>query len=432
MASQGEPNQRLVAARKSQQITQAELAARVSRRLNLDPPIDGNYLSKLERGVHTWPTAEYRRALREELGAVTDADLGFYSSRSAPEEETTNVDRRSFFAIPAVATGMAINGSLTDFLARAEPPARRPQLVGRADVAHIKQSTKAFAEWDHRLGGELSVQAVSGQLRWAASLLEARTSRPDVHDELYSAVGHLSQVAAWMSVDGGIHDSAFRYFRFGLHCADEAQNTSLRAVLLADMSRQMFHLGKQQDALTLIEQAQVRSDRLTATERAMLSVVRARPLAKLHRTRDTEQAIELAEEAYARRHDDPAAEPWMDFFDRAELSGDAGHALFDLVQAGAKPQPAFDQLGAAVNSHSDDYARSRAFCQLKVATLWMRVEPDIAVTHARRAVAAAEPLRSGRIRNYLRELHSATTPHAKRPPVAELRRSISRLTQVPA
>lgn len=98
--------------------------------------------------------------------------------------------------------------------------------------------------WDHRLGGELSVQAVSGQLRWAATLLDAQATRPDVRADLHSAVGNLAQVAAWMSVDGGTHDSIHSY---------------------SDMSRQMFHLGRYQEALSLVEQAQVRSDRLSAS-----------------------------------------------------------------------------------------------------------------------------------------------------------------------
>lgn len=434
MAGNRGPNRRLVAARRAQGLTQTELAARVSRRLRLDPPLDGNWVSRLERGVHTWPTAEHRQALRDEFGVGSDAELGFYCSRSAAfEEDNPNVDRRSFFALtPALASGLAITGPLAEFLASAEPPARQPQLVGRSDVNHIMQSTKAFAEWSHRSGGELSVQAVSGQLRWAAKLLEARTIRPDVRDDLYSAVGHLAQVAAWMSVDNGSHESAQRYFRFGLHCAEEAGSASLRALVLADMSRQLFHLGHHQEALTLIEQAQVRADRLTSAERSMLSVVRARPLAKLGQAPATKAALDVAEEDFAQRHDDPTPQPWMEFFDQAELSGDAGHALFDLARSGSKSEPAFDQLGIAVSSHSDKYARSRAFCQLKVATLWMTIQPDVAMTHARRAIAAAEPLRSGRIRSYLSDLHSATKPHARKPEVAELRHSISRLAQVPA
>ncbi|MDX6291788.1 MAG: hypothetical protein QOH50_863 [Kribbellaceae bacterium] len=433
MAGEGGPNRRLAAARRALGLTQAGTAARISQRLGLDPPIDGNYLSKLERGVHTWPNAEYRKALREVLGVGTDAELGFYCSRSAPEEDTTNVDRRRFFALtPAVASGLAITGPVAEFLARAEPPGRPPQLVGRSDVNHIVQSTKAFTEWDYRVGGELSVQAVSGQLRWAASLLEARIVQTDVRDDLHSAVGNLAQVAAWMSVDGGAHESAQRYFRFGLHCAEQARNAGLRAIMLSDMSRQLFHLGCYQEALSLIELAHVRADRLTGAERSMLSVVRSRPLAKLGRTSDTHAAIDHAKEQFAHHDPQQPPAPWMDFYDRAELAGDAGHSLFDIAVTGGQPEPALDQLGFAATSHTDAYARSRAFCQLKIATLWMKIDPSIAVTHANRAVMIAEPLRSGRIRGYLRELYTATRPHARLRDVAELRHSISRLTQVPA
>jgi hypothetical protein len=62
----------------------------------------------------------------------------------------------------------------------------------------------------------------------------------------------------------------------------------------------------------------------------------------------------------------------------------------------------------------------------------MKVEPTIAVTHARRAITAAEPLRSGRIRTYLRELHTATTPYTKNSDIADVRHSISKLTQISA
>jgi hypothetical protein len=42
---------------------------------------DAHHLAKLERGVHRWPMAPYRAALRQVLGAATDAELGFYPPR---------------------------------------------------------------------------------------------------------------------------------------------------------------------------------------------------------------------------------------------------------------------------------------------------------------------------------------------------------------
>ncbi|MFI6168880.1 hypothetical protein ACIBCN_19015 [Nocardia sp. NPDC051052] len=39
--------------------------------------LSGNYIGKLERGVHRWPSEHVRAGLRAVLGAVTDAELGF-------------------------------------------------------------------------------------------------------------------------------------------------------------------------------------------------------------------------------------------------------------------------------------------------------------------------------------------------------------------
>lgn len=69
-------NRSLAGARRARRLTQLQLAERVSARLGVDPPLDGNYISKLERGVHTWPNAGYRRAFREEFGAYADEEIG--------------------------------------------------------------------------------------------------------------------------------------------------------------------------------------------------------------------------------------------------------------------------------------------------------------------------------------------------------------------
>jgi hypothetical protein len=45
--------------------------------------IDGNYVSKLERGVITWPNRAYRQAFRTFFNAMSDAELGFYAKRQA-------------------------------------------------------------------------------------------------------------------------------------------------------------------------------------------------------------------------------------------------------------------------------------------------------------------------------------------------------------
>lgn len=66
-------------------ITETQMAEEVARlvvaQTGRNRAIDGNYVSKLERGVITWPNRAYRRAFRTFFNAMSDAELGFYASR---------------------------------------------------------------------------------------------------------------------------------------------------------------------------------------------------------------------------------------------------------------------------------------------------------------------------------------------------------------
>jgi hypothetical protein len=72
-------------------ITESQVAEEVSRLVTAqtgrDLAIDGNYVSKLERGVITWPNRSYRQAFRTLFNAADDAELGFYSSRTRRDAE---------------------------------------------------------------------------------------------------------------------------------------------------------------------------------------------------------------------------------------------------------------------------------------------------------------------------------------------------------
>jgi hypothetical protein len=66
-------------------ITENQVAEEVSRLVGAqtgrDRAINGNYVSKLERGVITWPNRAYRQAFRTFFNAMSDAELGFYPCR---------------------------------------------------------------------------------------------------------------------------------------------------------------------------------------------------------------------------------------------------------------------------------------------------------------------------------------------------------------
>lgn len=72
-------------------ITESQLAEAVARLVTAETgrvvAMDGNYVSKLERGKITWPNSAYRRAFRVFFDAATDAELGFYVTRTRRDEQ---------------------------------------------------------------------------------------------------------------------------------------------------------------------------------------------------------------------------------------------------------------------------------------------------------------------------------------------------------
>jgi hypothetical protein len=80
-------NHRLRCRRLAAGITESQVAEEVARLVSAqtgrDLAIDGNYVSKLERGVITWPNGAYREAFRTLFCVLTDAELGFYPSRTS-------------------------------------------------------------------------------------------------------------------------------------------------------------------------------------------------------------------------------------------------------------------------------------------------------------------------------------------------------------
>jgi hypothetical protein len=72
-------------------MTESQLAEAVARLVSAETgrgaAIDGNYVSKLERGRITWPNSAYRRAFRVIFEAATDDELGFYAMRTRRDAE---------------------------------------------------------------------------------------------------------------------------------------------------------------------------------------------------------------------------------------------------------------------------------------------------------------------------------------------------------
>ncbi|MEV0712728.1 hypothetical protein [Nocardia aurea] len=254
------------------------------------------------------------------------------------------------------------------------------------------------------------------------------TIRANLRRSLFEAVGNLSSVLGYTAFDTGNLAEADQRFRFALWCADTAGSWDLRASTLADMARRSAFVGDPDGALSLIELAQVRSDRLSMTVQAMLSAMRAQYLAALARPQEAVIQVARADDLFETRtpETDP---PWMCYYDRAEHLGSTGKALAIAAEASDSIGIATPRLIDAIDLHSPEYPRSRTFSQIRLATLTMKLgDPRHAAALGMTSVDRSRGLKSARITTELRTLAMVAARHRRITEVRELREAISTTT----
>jgi hypothetical protein len=388
---------------------------------NTDPPrvicTDANYVGQLERGRIRWPQDPDRRAgFRAVLGVTKDAELGFRRPRRS-RSTVADVERQQFLRS---ALGVTVGGPLAfgDLIGRTQPTPV-PSVVGQTEVAEVRHAAQAFHDLDNLYGGGLLREAVIAQLRHCAELLNARCS-DQVRADLFSAVGYLAHVTGFMAFDVCAHEDAHRMFQFSLNCAEESGDWHLRANVLSSMGRQAIWCGDPDTGLTSLELAMVRAERLTATERAILHVGRARALAKLGRVQDAARAVGVADEEFS--HAQPANEMYWPRYNAAQHTAETGRALWDAaVHHGHFIAEARDRLSTAVTGRGQESARGRVMDQIKLASLVMVTgDPTEAAVIGGQALDAMGTIRSQRAADDMRDLRLFAQPHERRPGVAEL------------
>jgi len=385
-----------------------------------------NWVGQLERGKIRWPGKVSREALRAILGVPTDAALGFVNARSARAAvKLENVDRQQFLRASRNLGALAALGPVLALLEGEPTPI--PTRVGATDIEQIRTATRAFESWSGTYGGGLAREAVMGQLRWSAGLLDA-TCPDRLRPELYSAIGDLAAVAGYLAVDVGAPEQARRVYHFGLACAEEAGDWLLRGEILSSMAKQAIWTGHPDEGLTLAEQGLVRPDRLTAAGRSRLHTDRGRALARMRRVNETLTAIGTADEHFA--HFTPDNEPpFLAYYNDASHAVLTGHPLADLAILGRDPGEATDRLAAAAAGYTAaDKTRARAISLTKLASLTMTTgDPLQAATIGHEALDAAGTIRSRHVTNDLRELARHAAEHQHLDEVAHLRQRITTL-----
>ncbi|MGH3718166.1 MAG: XRE family transcriptional regulator [Pseudonocardiaceae bacterium] len=392
--------------------------------------LTASYIGKLEQGSIRWPGILYREAFRAIFGVSTDSALGFVNSRRKVVK-LDNVKRReavqtaTLLGVGALTLEEPVTALLT--LLEGGEPIPIPARVSATDIEQTRIAAEVFQSWSFTYGGGLARETVRAQLRWSAGLLHA-TCPDRLQPELFSAVGNLADVAAYIALDAGADEEARRVFRFALTCAERAEDWTLRATVLTDMAVQAIWAGQPDEGLTLTEFALVRADdRLASTEQAMPHTDRARALAKMRRVDEALTAIGTADECFGRS--DPGDEsPLMAYYDVAYHTAITGHALFDLAILGRDHGEATKRLTAAVTGLTTGCARPRARCLTKLATLTMATgDPLHAATIGAEALDTAGTIRSRYTADELRELSRYAAAHQHLDEVAHLRHRIATL-----
>ncbi|MEV6681220.1 hypothetical protein AB0N09_30780 [Streptomyces erythrochromogenes] len=334
------------------------------------------------------------------------------------------MDRRTLLAIG----GLAIAAPLD--LARLLTPATAPPLPERitpTEIRRLQDIAHGLHGWDNRHGGGgLIGQLSASSIQWAIRLLSVDCPtqlRPD----FLAAVARLGLVAGASQFDVHCHDEARLAFKVAVECAEEGKHWHLRAKGYSFLARQAVWIGEADDGLTHAEKGLVRSDRLTATERAMLHTARARAFGKLRDVQGTLAAVGAADDAFTQRRpsEDP---PWMAYYDEAQHSGDTAHALFDLAVGidNHDPSEAVTRFQRAVHGHGPGFERSKAMSCTKLASLVMhRGDPREAVALGNKALDLGAGLTSLRAADDLRELGRFAGRHPRLQETAILRERIA-------
>ncbi|MFD8952473.1 hypothetical protein ACFV0B_26860 [Streptomyces xanthophaeus] len=334
------------------------------------------------------------------------------------------MDRRTLLSLGGLAIAAPLN------LAGLLTPTGPPPLPGRITPAQIRQLldiAHGIQGWDNRHGGGGVIgQLSASSIQWAIGLLAVECP-PHHRAAFLAAVARLGLVAGATQFDAHRHKEARLAFKVAVECAEEGKHWHLRAKGYSFLARQAIWTGDADDGLTHAEKGLVRSDRLTATERAMLHTARARAFGKLRDVRATLAAVGAADDAFAQRRpeDDP---PWMAYYDEAQHNGDTAHALFDLSVAIDDHDPAetITRFERAVRGHGPGFARSKAISCTKLASLVMhRGDPRHAVAIGNAAMDLGAGITSLRAADDLRELSRYASQHAHVPEASSLRERIA-------
>jgi transcriptional regulator with XRE-family HTH domain len=375
-----------------------------------------------DRSGPAQPSQPGTGSAQDVLGAPWDAP-----SVARSVEETTRTDlaisrRAALGGVAAVTVGPALVEPLQHWLSPVQQASRWSAGPGISEdeLAALRQVTDSLRDWGSRPGTGLARKAVLGQLNELAERLHRAPAGPTT-ERAFFAGAELSKVAATMSWDAGLHDTAQRYYVLAVRMAKAGRNDPFAAACLAGMARQMFDLGRPEDGLELVQLAQYGTRRTASPSlRAVLYTREAWAYAQMGQAQEFHRAVGMARECFAARNtvDDPH---WLATFDEAELEGVLGARLRDLARHDPRQaRYAERHIQRALTLRHPSKLRNRVFDVIGLArTRVVTGEPEAACDLIRSVLPTAAKLGSGRVMRRLQDFANESAGYRQLPAVRD-------------
>jgi len=174
--------------------------------------------------------------------------------------------------------------------------------AGPAEVAVVRQVTRAFGAADEVLGGGHGLSAVAAYLAdTAVPLLTARFASDDARREAFGAAAELAWLLGWKHHDLGQEGAAQAYYRAGFQLAAESDPHGHAAWMTRALAHQALAAGHRRQARDLAAAALASADgHADGATQALLHVTHARTLAALGERQDAARALLAAEDTLTR------------------------------------------------------------------------------------------------------------------------------------
>lgn len=282
-------------------------------------------------------------------------------------------------------------------------PAAGPGRLGHDDVRRSHDFIRSLFAADHRSGGDGVRGAAVEELRRLRTALTHGTYREPVGRDLRSCVGHLGEMAGWLSFEACRPNDARAFYGRALTAAHTVDDGELRAFVLTSMGLLEEELvDDPAEALALYRAAQATSgSRRSPRLRSILAAREATALARLGDGPGSARALSTAWQELDRADAGADELEWGAFHGPAELYAAEGKVAL-LVDEPVAAEPALRRSLAAVRP---DHRRNRALYGTRLAEANLAAgEREQALAAGLDALTAASGVTSSRVHGHLRQL----------------------------